>query len=572
MSLPSTEIQRIVLVVLLGVVGYLLVYNWNQDYGPSASKPRVSPTSAAEDAVPAAPMPVAETGPEAADDIPREELSGSAEPPGFAGEDVDMATSSRIVSVRTPTLAVWIDRLGGDIVRLELPRYPRELGSEEAVRLLDRGPSRTYIAQSGLIGRDGLDKNSASRPLYDIANRAPNDYSLQEGVLELALRHETGDVVVEKRFLFDAESYEVSVEHSIDNRTATEFRARLFAQLKRDASRPESDGFGMGPRPYVGAAFTTPDSRYEKIDFDDLDEEPFRTDVRGGWAAMLQHYFLAAWAGDADEVNAYNGRRLGDGNYAVGYIAPELVVPAGERRTVAARLYAGPKIQKQLEEVAPNLYLTVDYGLLWWLSVPLFYVLDAINSVVGNWGVAIILLTVTVKILLFPLASAGFRSMARMKKLAPQMSRLKERYGSDRQKLSQEMMALYRKEGANPLGGCLPLLLQMPVFFALYWVLYESVELRQAPFIFWIKDLAALDPWFVLPILYGASFFAMQLMQPPPPDPMQAKVMKAMPIIFTVLFMFFPAGLVLYWLVNNVLSLAQQWFITRQIERKTQPA
>ncbi len=572
MSLPSTEIQRVVLVVLLGVVGYLLVYNWNQDYGPSASKPRVSPTSAAEDAVPAAPMPVAETGPEAADDIPREELSGSAEPPGFAGEDVDMATSSRIVSVRTPTLAVWIDRLGGDIVRLELPRYPRELGSEEAVRLLDRGPSRTYIAQSGLIGRDGLDKNSASRPLYEIANRDPNGYSLQEGVLELALRHETGDVIVEKRFLFDAESYVVSVEHSIDNRTATEFRARLFAQLKRDASRPESDGFGMGPRPYVGAAFTTPDSRYEKIDFDDLDEEPFRTDVRGGWAAMLQHYFLAAWAGDADEVNAYNGRRLGDGNYAVGYIAPELVVPAGERRTVAARLYAGPKIQKQLEEVAPNLYLTVDYGLLWWLSVPLFYVLDAINSVVGNWGVAIILLTVTVKILLFPLASAGFRSMARMKKLAPQMSRLKERYGSDRQKLSQEMMALYRKEGANPLGGCLPLLLQMPVFFALYWVLYESVELRQAPFIFWIKDLAALDPWFVLPILYGASFFAMQLMQPPPPDPMQAKVMKAMPIIFTVLFMFFPAGLVLYWLVNNVLSLAQQWFITRQIERKTQPA
>ena len=572
MSLPSTEIQRVVLVVLLGVVGYLLVYNWNQDYGPSVSKPRVSPTSAAEDAVPAAPMPVAETGPEAADDIPREELSGSAEPPGFAGEDVDMATSSRIVSVRTPTLAVWIDRLGGDIVRLELPRYPRELGSEEAVRLLDRGPSRTYIAQSGLIGRDGLDKNSASRPLYEIANRAPNGYSLQEGVLELALRHETGDVVVEKRFLFDAESYLVSVEHSIDNRAATEFRARLFAQLKRDASRPESDGFGMGPRPYVGAAFTTPDSRYEKIDFDDLDEEPFRTDVRGGWAAMLQHYFLAAWAGDADEVNAYNGRRLGDGNYAVGYIAPELVVPAGERRTVAARLYAGPKIQKQLEEVAPNLYLTVDYGLLWWLSVPLFYVLDAINSVVGNWGVAIILLTVTVKILLFPLASAGFRSMARMKKLAPQMSRLKERYGSDRQKLSQEMMALYRKEGANPLGGCLPLLLQMPVFFALYWVLYESVELRQAPFIFWIKDLAALDPWFVLPILYGASFFAMQLMQPPPPDPMQAKVMKAMPIIFTVLFMFFPAGLVLYWLVNNVLSLAQQWFITRQIERKTQPA
>ena len=574
MSFPSTEIQRIVLVVLLGIVGYLLVYNWNQDYGQGARSPDVPSPDAGDTSFPPrpstdtpsqgdAPSPGAVRG-----DIPGDELVGTAEAPSLVAETVDVATSPRIVSVQTPTLAVSIDRLGGDIVRLELPQYPRELGSDDGVRLLERNAGHVYIAQSGLIGRDGQDKNSASRPLYELAySRAGED-----GRFETMLRHQAGDVTVEKRFLFDAEGYVVTVEHAIDNRAATEFRARLFAQLKRDANRPQADGFGMGPRPYVGAAFTTPESRYEKVDFDDLDEEPFRADLAGGWAAMLQHYFLAAWVGDPEEVNAYNGRRLGDGNYAIGYIAPEVVVPPGGERTVSTRLYAGPKIQKRLEDVAPNLYLTVDYGLLWWLSVPLFYVLDTINSVVGNWGLAIILLTVIVKIALYPLASAGFRSMARMKKLAPQMNRLKERYGGDRQKLSQEMMALYRKEGANPLSGCLPLIMQMPVFFALYWVLYESVELRQAPFIFWIEDLAALDPWFVLPILYGASFFAMQMLQPPPPDPMQAKVMKAMPIIFTVLFMFFPAGLVLYWLVNNVLSLAQQWYITRQIERQTQPA
>ena len=570
MSLPSTEIQRIVLVVLLGVVGYLLVYNWNQDYGQGASAPdRVPATSAGDDLSLPRPAMDAPSSEAVRGDIPGDELVGTADTPGVVTETMDVATSPRIVWVQTPTLAVSIDRLGGDIVRLDLPQYPRELGSDDGVRLLDRNAGHVYIAQSGLIGRDGRDKNSASRPLYELAYTRRNG---EHGQVEAVLRHEWEGVIVEKRFLIGAEGYVITVEHAIDNRAATEFRARLFAQLKRDANRPEADGFGMGPRPYVGAAFTTPESRYEKVDFDDLDEEPFRADLSGGWAAMLQHYFIAAWVGDPEEVNAYNGRRLGDGNYAVGYIAPEVVVPPGGSRTVSTRLYAGPKIQKRLEDVAPNLYLTVDYGLLWWLSVPLFYVLDAINSVVGNWGVAIILLTVIVKIALFPLASAGFRSMARMKKLAPQMNRLKERYGGDRQKLSQEMMALYRKEGANPLSGCLPLILQMPVFFALYWVLYESVELRQAPFIFWIEDLAALDPWFVLPILYGASFFAMQMLQPPPPDPMQAKVMKAMPIIFTVLFMFFPAGLVLYWLVNNVLSLAQQWYITRRVERQTQPA
>ena len=341
----------------------------------------------------------------------------------------------------------------------------------------------------------------------------------------------------------------------------------MFVQMKRDATRPEDSGVPFGPRPYVGAAFTTPEDRYDKIDFDDLDDGLYRVEVDGGWVAVLQHYFVCSWAGNPGEVNAYFGRRLNDGNYAVGFVGPEVAVAPNRIENLVARLYAGPKNQRRLEEIAPHLNLTVDYGFLWWMSVPLFHVLDAIHSVVGNWGVAIILLTFGVKLLLYPLASASYRSMAKMKKVMPQVKRLQERHSDNRQKLSQEMMALYKKEGANPLGGCLPLLVQMPVFLALYWVLIESVELRQAPFVLWIDDLAAMDPWLVLPLLYGASFYAMQLLNPPPPDPMQARVMKAMPFVFTVLFIFFPAGLVLYWLVNNLLSLLQQWYITRKIER-----
>ncbi len=561
----STEIQRIVLLVLLGVVGYLLVYTWNQDYGRQSVEPaeRAAPIVEEDAGLPSVVPPREDEVPSVDDvpsDIPSGELSGSASP-GLEDAEVD---AGQLVHVRTPVLEVWIDRLGGDVVGLQLPAYPEVIESDVPVRLLDRSRRHVYVAQSGLTGRDGLDQ-AAGRPLY-VAEAS--DYALEEGMLTVTLRHRTDDLLLVKRFVFTAEDYLITVEHEIENGADQEFRARLFAQLKRDASRPEGGGGFIGVRPYVGAAFTTPESRYEKIDFEDLDEGQFRTELTGGWAAMLQHYFITAWAGDPDEVNAYNGRRLQDGNYAVGFVGPEFVVPPRGSGVATAALYAGPKVQKNLEAVAPNLYLTVDYGLFWWLSVPLFQVLDAIHSVVGNWGVAIMLVTLAVKLLLYPLASAGFRSMAKLKRLAPQVKRLQERYAGDRQKLTQETMALYKKEGANPLGGCLPLLLQMPVFFALYWVLYESVELRHAPFFLWINDLSAPDPWYVLPILYGASFFLMQMLQPPmSADPMQAKVMKMMPIMFAVLFVFFPAGLVLYWLVNNILSLAQQWYITRSVEK-----
>ena len=560
----STEIQRVVFLVALGVVGYLLLQAWTRDYRQAATEPLPVVSEAPAGDAPVAVPPTDVPGPQTAGDVPGEDLASS-------DREVPQTSTvpARLVHVRTPTLDVTIDLAGGDIVDLRLPKYPATIDDVAPVVLLQRSASHIYLAQSGLIGRDGRD-NKEARPVYTAGS---TEYAVDDGPLVVSLAHEADGVSVVKRFLFDADTYLVTVEYDIDNGAETEFRAQLFAQLKRDASRPGTGGgFNMGPRPYVGAAYTTPDSRYEKIDFEDLDDEQFRVDVAGGWAAVLQHYFLSAWVGDADEVNTYYGRRLADGNYAVGFVGPEVVIPPGRSGALSARFYAGPKIQNRLEEIAPNLNLTVDYGFLWWLSVPLFHVLDAIHSVVKNWGLAIILLTLAVKALLFPLASVGFRSMAKMKQVMPQMKRLQERHAGDRQKLSQEMMALYRKEGANPFGGCLPLLLQMPVFFALYWVLYESVELRQAPFILWINDLAAPDPWMVLPILYGASFFLMQLLNPPPPDPMQARVMKTMPILFTVLFVFFPAGLVLYWLVNNILSLAQQWYITRKIEKASATA
>ena len=571
--MPSTEIQRIVLLVGLGVLGYLMVYTWTQDFAPKAP-----------DAPPAAEAPLIDGGgdrpavePSSAEpDIGLGEEAGETrDPTGDDDVPVDFAAprapdaaptvfedAERLVYVRTPLHEAWIDRRGGDIVRLKLSRFPKTVGSAETWTLFDQRHDHVYVAQSGLMGADGRDQNG--RPMYTASAK---EYVFEEGTGDVVLRHESGGVVLTKRFTFDADDYLVTVAQDVDNRSGENFEAQLFVQLKRDATRPEDSGVPFGPRPYVGAAFTTPEDSYDKIDFEDLDEGIYRAEVDGGWAAVLQHYFVSAWVGEPGEVNAYYGRRLRDGNYAVGFVGPQFVVPPNQRTIVSARLYAGPKDQRRLEEIAPHLNLTVDYGFLWWMSVPLFYVLDAIHSVVGNWGVAIILLTFGVKLLLYPLASASYRSMAKMKKVMPQVKRLQERYSDNRQELSKRMMELYKKEGANPLGGCLPLLVQMPVFLALYWVLIESVELRQAPFVLWIKDLAAMDPFLVLPLLYGVSFYVMQLLNPPPPDPMQAKVMKAMPIVFTALFIFFPAGLVLYWLVNNLLSLLQQWYITRKIEK-----
>ena len=568
-----TEIQRIVLLIGLAAVGYLLILAWNNDYGQSVNADAYSSELELSGAAAGvAPVVAAQTpgSVPSSTDVPDDSLlapPATTEPAPSANTPAPAVDQGRLIQVTTPVLEVWIDKLGGDLVRVQLPKFPLTIDRPDVhYQLLDNSRGRTYVAQSGLIGRDGIDKG-ASRPLY---SSAQSEYSLSESGSELlvTLNASKDGLNVVKQFRFVPDDYLVELSYEVNNASGETKQAALFAQLKRDRSEPRGqETTALGPRPYLGGALTTAESRYEKIEFDDLDDEgDYRESVSGGWVAFLQHYFLTAWVGESQATNRYYGQRRNDGTYVFGFVAPAQDIAPGTSATWTAGFYAGPKDQERLEQIAPNLNLTVDYGFLWWLAVPLFKVLKWFHDLVGNWGVAIILLTVLVKALLWPLSAKAYKSMANMRRVAPQMKRLQERHAGDRQKLSAEMMKLYQKEGVNPLGGCLPMLLPMPIFLALYWVLFESFELRQAPFMLWINDLSVMDPFFVLPLLMGASMYLQQLLSPAMGDPMQVKMMRLMPVMFTVLFLFFPAGLVLYWLVNNVISIAQQYWVIKKTE------
>ncbi|MCZ6642311.1 MAG: membrane protein insertase YidC [Gammaproteobacteria bacterium] len=578
-----TEVTRIALLIGLAVAGYLLILAWNEDYMRSGPELDYAPAPVPQQTGPSM---LPQVLPQEVSQQPSAPVGGAADPGGLAGpgeSDVPDASlisgvevaptgpvaatavgSERLVYVKTPKLEVWIDRLGGDIVRVQLPQYPVDIDRPDVpFLLLDNGAGHTYIAQSGLFGEDGID-TGGGRPLY--AARA-SSYEVATGEVRVELTTLQDGLDVTKTYHFAADDSLVNVEYRVRNLTDRTIKASMFAQIKRDSKEPFGESsFSLGPQPYLGAALTTAENRYEKLEFDDLDEGNFQTTQQGGWIAFLQHYFLSAWIANPEEINNYYGQRRNDGTYMVGFSGPLKEVSPGAVGEWSARFYAGPKDQKRLEEIAENLNLTVDYGFLWWIAVPLFYILDWLHSYVGNWGGAIILLTVLVKLVLYPLSAHSYKSMANMRRVAPQMKRLQERHADDRQKLSQEMMALYKKEKVNPLGGCLPMLLPMPIFLALYWVLFESVELRHAPFALWINDLAAMDPYFVLPLLMGGSMYLQQLMSPAVGDPMQVRMMRLMPVMFTVMFLFFPAGLVLYWLVNSVLSIAQQWYVIKQTE------
>lgn len=471
---------------------------------------------------------------------------------------------SRLITVQTDVLDIIIDTVGGDIVRAALRQYLTSLDADgKPFVILNRTQNQTYIAQSGLIGRNGTDIQG-ERPRFNVAQ---NHFVLGDDedrvVVDLSL--EQAGVSITKSYVFNRSDYLIDIAYKIDNRTDTDWQAHLFGQVKRDSTNPNIAN-AMGPRPYLGMALTTEETNYKKLDFEDLDEAPFKSEKLGGWVAMVQHYFVSAWVPDQQQINIFQLRKLGGQDlYAAGFTSPAVEVGAGQEGLIKTSFYVGPKDQHRMGEISPYLDLTIDYGWLWWVAKPLFAGMEFIHNIVQNWGWSILILTVIVKLLFFPLSAASYRSMARMRKLQPEMLRLKELYGDDRQKLSQETMALYKKEKVNPVGGCFPMLIQMPVFIALYWVLNESVELRHAPWIFWITDLSIKDPYYVLPVLNGLSMFMLQTLQPAPPDPMQAKVMKIMPVAFSFFFMFFPAGLVLYWTANSVLSIAQQWTITRKI-------
>ena len=579
----TTEMQRILLLVGMAVTGYLMILAWTDDYhgadttvAPYAAAPvpqgQDNGAAAADAPTPAAPgsdAPAIDVSPPTSD-APDDSLLGVEAPAVTPSEAAPVLSDDRLVEVTTPKLKVWIDRQGGDIVRVQLPEYPVDIERPDLpFLLLDNSGGHTYIAQSGSIGPDGLDKGQ--RPLFTSA-RDRYELTESEGSLTVELTADVDGALVTKSFGFESDAFLVAKNYRIQNNRPEPMQAAYFAQIKRDNKAPPAGGssFSLGPQPYLGGALTTAESRYEKVEFDDLVEEgPLRQTVDGGWIAFLQHYFLSAWVADPAQSNRFYAHRQAPergGLFIFGYTAPLMQIAPGASADWQAGFFAGPKDQSRLESIAPNLNLTVDYGFLWWLAVPLFKVLDWIHGMVGNWGIAIILLTVIVKAILYPLSAAAYKSMANMRRVAPQLKRIQERYADDRQKLSQEMMSLYKKEGVNPFGGCLPMLLPMPIFLALYWVLYESVELRHAPFMLWIDDLSAMDPFFVLPLLMGASMYLQQLLSPQMGDPMQVRMMKMMPVLFTFLFLFFPAGLVLYWLVNNVLSIAQQWYVIKQTE------
>ncbi len=555
------DIQRSILLVALAIVAYLMVLQWNEDYGQAALPASASTTIGGSPAdLPETPAAVAHTGA----DVPTAGETAIAQP--SASE-----ASTQLIRLKTDVLELAIDPKGGDIVQLTLPQYPRRQDRPDVpFQLFDNGGERTYLAQSGLIGSNAPDKSSG-RALW---SSVKSQYQLAEGQDQLVvdLTYSEAGVNYIKRFTLQRGRYELNVNYLIDNQSAQPWSGHFYAQLKRDNSSDPSSTTATGTATYLGAAMWTAEEPYKKVKMGDMDEKSLRESVQGGWVAWLQHYFVTAWIPAKDSSNTVQTRKDPQGNYIIGFTGPQLSVAAGAKLETGATLYAGPKIQSHLKELSPGLELTVDYGILWFIAQPIFWLLQHIHSLIGNWGWSIIALTIVIKLAFFPLSAASYKSMARMRAVSPKLQALKEQYGDDRQKMSQAMMELYKKEKINPLGGCLPILVQMPVFLSLYWVLLESVEMRQAPWMFWITDLSIKDPFFILPIIMGATMFIQQQLNPTPPDPMQAKVMKLMPIIFTFFFLWFPAGLVLYWVVNNVLSIAQQWYITRKIEAATAKA
>lgn len=558
-------------VLLMGMVflAYLLWVEWQKDYGQPAVAPAAQPSSqTAGEGIPSAPSP-------RADDLPVPGEAGlPASNPGQAGipalDGADTAARQPVITVTTDVLEVEIDLIGGTLVSSKLLNYPVELKQPDVkVSLLTRQGNELFIAQSGLLSRQAA-------PNHTTPYTSPSmNYTLSQGddelVIPLTWTSEDG-IKVTKLLVFKRGSYEIDVKHTLQNNSGQTWSGSRYAQLQKAIAVDQEGSSFTNPGSYSfnGIGFYNPEDKFEKVDFDDVADDPYQKSTESGWLAMIQHYFFAAWIPPGEEINTFSTERLagspGWPRYIAREVSPPRQVTNGSSAEFNSRLYLGPKLQDELEGIAPGLEYTVNYGIFTVFSKPLFWLLDKIHNVVGNWGWSILLLTVLIKAAFFKLTEAQYKSMARMRKLQPRIDQLKERYGDDRQRMSQAMMEMYKKEKVNPLGGCLPILVQIPIFIALYWVLLESVELRQAPFILWIDNLSARDPYFILPLLNAAFMFATQRLTPMAGmDPLQRKMMSMMPLVFSVMFAFFPAGLVLYWATNAGLSLAQQYYITRKI-------
>ncbi len=535
--------QRLFLLVVLSVILLLLWQAWEKQHPPA---PVATTTIPAAPSVPAAPA-----TPGASPALASKTEAAASLPAGVR------------IHVTTDLFKAELDTRGGDLRQLDLKAYPVKVNEpNKPLELLRDHGSYVFYVQSGLIGHSGQwpDHKTLYQAVATHYVLGPGQNSLQVPLTWVGPQ----GLRVTKTYTFHRNSYVVDVRYAVTNSGSRTRNAYLYAQLLRSYIAPPHHLFGVAPS-YVGAAIYSPAKKYQKVPFDDMRNKPLAVTTSGGWVAVLQHYFVGAWIPPSAAHTQFYSEALGNHRYVVGYktLTPTTIAP-GTTVNIDARLYAGPTDQARLKKVAPGLDLTVDYGWLTFIASPIYWLLDHIHDVVGNWGWSIILLTVLIKLVFYPLSAASYRSMAHLRRVQPKLASLKERYGDDREKLSKAMMEIYKTEKINPLGGCLPIVVQIPVFISLYWVLLQSVELRQAPFILWIHDLSARDPYFILPILMGISMLVQQLISPQMTDPLQRKVMMAMPVLFTFFFAFFPSGLVLYWVCQNLLSIAQQWWITRR--------
>ncbi|WP_202306312.1 membrane protein insertase YidC [Dryocola clanedunensis] len=536
--------QRNLFLIALLFVSFMIWQAWEQDHAPQPQAQQTTQTTTT--------------------------ATGSA----AASQGVPASGQGKIITVKTDVLELSINTRGGDVEQAQLLTYPKELKSTEPFQLLETTPEFIYQAQSGLTGRDGPDNPAnGARPLY---NTDKDTFVMADGQNELVIPMTWTDAagnVFTKSFTLKRGEFAVGVNYNVKNAGEKPLEIATFGQLKQSINLPShrdtgSSNFAL--HTFRGAAYSTPDEKYEKYKFDKIsDGENLNVNASNGWVAMLQQYFATAWVPGNQGTNNFYTTKLNNDVAAIGYkSAPQLVQP-GTTAQLGSTLWVGPEIQDKMAAVAPHLDLTVDYGWLWFISQPLFKLLKFIHSFIGNWGFSIIVITFIVRGIMYPLTKAQYTSMAKMRMLQPKLAAMRERIGDDKQRQSQEMMALYKAEKVNPLGGCLPLVIQMPIFLALYYMLMGSVELRHAPFALWIHDLSAQDPYYILPILMGLTMFFIQKMSPTTvTDPMQQKIMTFMPVIFTVFFLWFPSGLVLYYIVSNTVTIIQQQLIYRGLEKR----
>jgi len=583
------DFQRTVLWVIFAMSVLFLWDSWQRYQGrpsllggppaPSASKDGASGPAAAATAQPSAAAPPSAVPTDAS--VPQASVppAAAAAPAAAEAAAPPAARSAQAgrVRIETDVLRADVDLTGAVLARAELLRQRvapdwtaaglpslvtgKRQDREANVVLLDVSPNRVYVAQSGLIG--GAELPTHRTPFVRLDG--PTRLEPGKDKLEVGFAAEAGGVRLVKTYTFRRGQYAIEVKHEVHNLGGQPVQPSLYLQLMRDGNKPEGES-GMYYT-FTGPAVYSAAGKFQKLDFGDIEKkkQSHVTSADNGWISMIQHYFVSAWVPPGGAPRENYSRAVDSNLYAVGAITPLASIAPGSTGALQATLYVGPQDQQALEAIAPGLELVVDYGWLTVIAKPLFWLLQFLHGLVGNWGWAIVLLTVLIKAAFYPLSAASYKSMAKMKEVTPRMMKLREQYGDDKQKLNAAMMELYKTEKINPLGGCLPIVVQIPVFIALYWVLLASVEMRNQPWMLWVADLATPDPWFILPLLMMATMWIQFKLNPTPPDPVQAKVMAAMPFIFGIMFFMFPAGLVLYWLVNNILSIVQQWYVTRQI-------